>query len=304
MSSTDQIRLARLTELRSKRAAKMPTEREYDALKKGQRIWLGVTTSWADTKGEAEFEVGRKTYSNKYDVYSLRLLPIIDGKPHTGGAKWTLFKRAEGFISLGHGGMGTVVKSFRMASTDMTRLAQLRRLRTLRAAANQKTAGSFASDMLFGIIDRKGLIEVQRVMKKAGDEQSVKLLREIQMKLINTLLLSFDRGAEEAINRLTGLANRVKSWDPALIRNNIFKAANSLGINLPSGMFASTKVAAEDAKWFKGEINKALQILEDACDVVEAPGGIAQDDGKVQGAVNDIRKNISRDLAKHVKAIR
>ena len=100
-----------------------------------------------------------------------------------------------------------------------------------------KTAGSVGMDMLFGVVDRKGLIEVQRVMQKAGDEQSVKLLREVQSTLIDKL--SLDRGAEEAMNRLAGLASRGKSWEPALIRNNIFKAANSLGIKLPSGMFAS-----------------------------------------------------------------
>lgn len=94
-----------------------------------------------------------------------------------------------------------------------------------------------AKEMLFGIVDRKGLIEVQRVLKKAGDEQSVDLLRDVQMELIDKLEL--DRGADEAINRLSQLGSRGKGWDPALIRNNVFKAANSLGMKLPSHMFAS-----------------------------------------------------------------
>mgnify|MGYP003999506491 CR=1 FL=1 len=104
-----------------------------------------------------------------------------------------------------------------------------------------KTAGSIGMEMLFRYVDRRGLLAVQQVMQKAGDEQSVKLLREVQRSLIDKL--SLDRGAEEALNRLTTLASRGTSWDPSLIRNNIFKVANSLGINLPSGMFASERTA-------------------------------------------------------------
>jgi|APSaa5957512622_1039677.scaffolds.fasta_scaffold08381_2 hypothetical protein len=105
----------RLAVLRLRRTAyAMLSEREYDSLKTGQRIWFGITTSFVDVNGEAEFAVGRKTYSKKYDVYSIRLLPIIDGVPHKGGAQFTLFKRAGGDVSLGHGGMATVVKSYRL----------------------------------------------------------------------------------------------------------------------------------------------------------------------------------------------
>ncbi len=68
---------------------------------------------------------------------------------------------------------------------------------------------------------------------------------------------------------------------------------------------ASTgKTSGDDEKWFKGEIEKALQILEDACDVADAPGGLSDNNGKVAGAVNDIRKNISKALDKHSRAIR
>jgi len=97
----------------------MLSEREYDSLKPGQRIWLGVSTGWTDTNGEAEFEVGRKSYSKKYDVFSIRLLPVIDGKPNKGGAPFILFKREGGYqgwkgISLSHGGMAAIVKSYRL----------------------------------------------------------------------------------------------------------------------------------------------------------------------------------------------
>jgi hypothetical protein len=97
------------------------TPEQYDKLKSGKRIWLGVDTMWASPKGETEFEVGPTTYSKKYDVYSKALYPIgEDGKPiKQGRAKWTLFKRTSG-VSLAHGNMGTVLKSFRMASEDKT----------------------------------------------------------------------------------------------------------------------------------------------------------------------------------------
>lgn len=107
-----------------------------------------------------------------------------------------------------------------------------------------------AKEMLFGIVDRKGLIEVQRVLKKAGDQQSIDLLRDIQINLIEKLDL--DRGADEAISRLFQLGSRGKGWDPALIRNNVFKAANSLGMKLPSAMFAS-----EDAGFRKALVRLA-----------------------------------------------
>jgi len=67
---------------------------------------------------------------------------------------------------------------------------------------------------------------------------------------------------------------------------------------------AADKKAADDEKWFKGEIEKALQILEDACDVADAPGGLSDNNGKVSAAVTDIRRNISKALDKHSRAIR
>jgi hypothetical protein len=93
------------------------TEKVYDSLRPRQRIWMGIHSTWAATKGEAEFEVGRKSYSKKYDVYSLTLYPIVEGQPNKKGAKWTLFKRAGGDISLAHGDMAAVIKSFRKASS-------------------------------------------------------------------------------------------------------------------------------------------------------------------------------------------
>jgi hypothetical protein len=67
------------------------------------------------------------------------------------------------------------------------------------------------------------------------DEQSKKLFGEVIRKMSKELELS--SGAEEAFSRVFQIVSRGKSWDIDLIRNNVFKAAHSLGIKLPSGMF-------------------------------------------------------------------
>ena len=101
-----------------KSAAAKITDREYDALRPGKRIFLGVSGGFMQS-GEKEFEVGRTSYSKKYDVYSKTLYPVDEegNAIKKGRAKWTLFKRPTG-VSLGHGGMGTVIKSFRTASVN------------------------------------------------------------------------------------------------------------------------------------------------------------------------------------------
>ena len=67
------------------------------------------------------------------------------------------------------------------------------------------------------------------------DEQSRDLFDQVLRKLSKELEIS--SGAEEALKTIHDLVSRGKSWNMALIRNNVFKAANSLGIHLPSGMF-------------------------------------------------------------------
>jgi len=94
--------------LRKTAGAKI-TGREFDALRPGKRLKLAISSTWSS--GEVEFEVGRTTYSKKYDVYSKRLFPIgPDGDPQKNKAKWTLFKRLSG-VSLAHGDMGVMIKS-------------------------------------------------------------------------------------------------------------------------------------------------------------------------------------------------
>jgi len=68
---------------------------------------------------------------------------------------------------------------------------------------------------------------------------------------------------------------------------------------------ASTKrQAAEDARWFKGEVKSALDTLEEACDTAGRPGGLSDDNGTVSKAVRALRGTISRDLNKLMQTIK
>jgi len=81
-----------------------------------------------------------------------------------------------------------------------------------------------------------GQAEVDALYRRLQeDEQSEGLFYQVMRKLKKELELS--PGAGEALNRVRGLVEHRKTWDMALIRNNVFKAAHSLGIPLPSGMF-------------------------------------------------------------------
>jgi len=91
------------------------TERIYDSLRKGKRIVMNISGGMIGS-GEIEFEVGRTSYSKKYNVYSKTLYTVgQDGKPDTKLVKWTLFKREGGAVSLAIGDMGVTIKSFRIA---------------------------------------------------------------------------------------------------------------------------------------------------------------------------------------------
>ena len=67
---------------------------------------------------------------------------------------------------------------------------------------------------------------------------------------------------------------------------------------------AMLKKAADDERWFAGQLEDALRILKDAVDVADAPGGLSDSNSAVAKAVGDIRLNISRDLSKHAKAVK
>ena len=101
--------------------------------------------------------------------------------------------------------------------------------------ATEREAGGM--DILWRVVDRKAFMALHKKMK--DDKQSQDLLREITRKLSASFALS--SGEEDGLNRLSNMLPNANRWDEALLRNNIFKVANSLGIRLPSGMFASEK---------------------------------------------------------------
>lgn len=103
---------------------------------------------------------------------------------------------------------------------------------------------SLGSENLARLVDVRGLAKVKQALAKAGDKQSVDLLRDIQMELLNRL--GMDDSTERAINRLAQVARDGQRWDVALVRNNVFKVANELGLKLPSMMFASAITAGGD----------------------------------------------------------
>jgi hypothetical protein len=101
--------------------------------------------------------------------------------------------------------------------------------RDLLAAVQREASDSF----LWDAVDRRGFSKVYSDLRKT-DEQSAKLLRQVVQQLAASLTLPDDE--RRALNRVMAVVSN-PGMDPSLQRNNIFKAANSLGIKLPSGMF-------------------------------------------------------------------
>jgi hypothetical protein len=96
--------------------------------------------------------------------------------------------------------------------------------------------------MLQGLVDFRKLGKVRSSLKGV-DDQSAELLRDVLEELADAMELT--SGQQQALNRLKWVAEKGGSADPSLLRNNIFKAANSLGMKLPSGMFASQRKQAK-----------------------------------------------------------
>ena len=91
------------------------------------------------------------------------------------------------------------------------------------------------------VLDTKGVLDAHRHLKGV-DDQSAFLLVDVLYGLEETMELKPNETA--ALKRMQWVAKN-KRGDYGMLRNNIFKAANSLGIKLPSGMFASTKMAGQ-----------------------------------------------------------
>lgn len=85
------------------------------------------------------------------------------------------------------------------------------------------------------IVPQDELMNLIDVLEKAGDTQSSVLVAEIYQKLAKRLEITTNEA--QAINRLKGTMKSADSWRPDLLRNNVFKIADLLGMKLPSGMF-------------------------------------------------------------------
>jgi len=95
-----------------------------------------------------------------------------------------------------------------------------------------KKAGS--NDVIEYVLPMDDMAKLYHKLEKQ-DEQSAKLLMEVYNVLRARLKLS--DGESEAMSRVRGMTTRGQNWDVDLLRNNIFKAAHSLGMKLPSMMF-------------------------------------------------------------------
>ncbi|TFH58910.1 MAG: hypothetical protein E4G90_10525 [Gemmatimonadales bacterium] len=90
------------------------------------------------------------------------------------------------------------------------------------------------NDVMDSVLPMRDVAKLHRKMEEQ-DEQSAKLLLDVYNALRERLSLS--DGEMEALNRVTNMVKSGQNWDADLLRNNIFKAANSLGMKLPSFMF-------------------------------------------------------------------
>jgi len=130
-----------------------------------------------------------------------------------------------------------------------------------------KTSNMDILDELLGYRKFQAIFDA---LDNADDEQSYNLLLKVRRHFQRKFDLS--GGEEAAWSRLVGLIERGSRWDPALIRNNVFKVANSLGMKLPSGMFASeggTERRASDYNPLldiisQRDFERAYDLLEEA----------------------------------------
>jgi len=88
--------------------------------------------------------------------------------------------------------------------------------------------------IFYNIVSKKDALLLHDRLRKE-DPQSAELLLDVIHKLQQELDL--DPATTSALSRVMGVVKSGRSWDTALLRNNIFKAANSLGMELPSHMF-------------------------------------------------------------------
>jgi len=101
-----------------------------------------------------------------------------------------------------------------------------------RVGGTEKTASG--QELFHMVVPQRDVMKMYSRLEDE-DDQSAQLYQEVVGKLVE--MLDMDRGAQEALRRIQDVSGRGQRWDIDLLRNNIFKAANAMGIRLPSGMF-------------------------------------------------------------------
>ena len=134
----------------------------------------------------------------------------------------------------------------------------------IKAKESSKTAHA-GSEVLWRLLDQRDFFKLYRTVEKQ-DKQSAQLLKDITDKLADSLKIKDNE--YNAISRLTQLIKGGQNWDISLQRNNIFKAADLMGIKLPSGMFASQKTA--------GGLKDMTKVFADASAMTDEDFEIAE----------------------------
>jgi len=106
----------------------------------------------------------------------------------------------------------------------MTKISAMIKATTMRQAS---------TSFFWLVVPTREFMETQHSM--ANDEQSQQLFTDVCEHLNDKLKLS--EAENEAMSRVMQIVKNRKSWKPDLVRNNVFKAAHSLGLKLPSHMF-------------------------------------------------------------------
>jgi len=99
----------------------------------------------------------------------------------------------------------------------------------LEGRIEEESVGRFVMDKLIPMSDI-------RKIGKNSDEQTGKLAISVYMELLSRIDKALGREGNAALNRLSILSNFKKDTS-GITRNNIFKAADELGVKLPSMMF-------------------------------------------------------------------
>jgi hypothetical protein len=108
-----------------------------------------------------------------------------------------------------------------------------------RVASNfmRKQSSGSGYEILNTLLGGERVVQHAQDVIDGKDTQAAGLYIQVSLGLAKALSLTDSQ--EHALSRLKQVVENADRWDAGLLRNNIFKAADSMGIKLPSFMFAS-----------------------------------------------------------------